>query len=483
MVRAASSLLASLALTAAPATASEHIVTLGDSLTFAYEAEFGFRVRMLGVGTVGDGFGPEVRNWVEILNDPAFRKDRFDLGNRNTFRLFTLWPFGFTTFLFRHDYNWAIPGLKIDELRRFVDGSSSFTELLAGNPDFGLLLTALELGGIGDSEFALADLESQIQNTATRLTLLIGGNDINSVYGTIYEGGSADNFVSDFLDDAAVILDRVQELNPALEVVAVNVPHAGITPDVQSLHPTDPVKTGRVTAVLRDLNARLAALAASRGVGYADIFTPTLALLDPDPLCIDGIQFFNTGSTTGDLDYVWLNGELSANFHPNTNAHALIANAIIDAFNATYQAGIPPLTTTEILGGLLEKPASEIDMSFASWAAAYGLPDRPESDDSDRDGVPAGIEFALGLNPTLPDGGKLRSAVVDHHGGRALELTYPLRLPDSARYTLLPAAGSVFEDLVPFAASPVPGPDGLARAVLPMTGRAGFLRLEATIAP
>ncbi len=469
---------------ARPARAAEQIVTLGDSLSFAYEAEFGFKVTIQFFGTFGDGFGPEVRNWIEILSNPAFRNARFDQGARDDFELLVSFlPPATQTMFFRNACNWAIPGLKIDQLRRFMAGEATLFDLLGDDPDFSILVTALQYSDFDeDADFALADLEDQIAHSAERLTLFIGGNDIRGVYGTIYGGGPPGTFVDDFLADATAILDRVQQLNPAIQVVLVNVPHVGITPDVKADFPTDPVATARVTAVLRDLNARLAALAASRGIGCADIFTPTLGMLGAAPLCIHGLTFSNSGTATGDLGHVWLNGPLSANFHPNTNAHALVANAVIDAFNEAYQTGIAPLTATEILGNLLGKSAAEVDLPFADWMAGHGLAGRPETDDSDHDGVPAGVEFAAGLNPTLHDGARIRARLVDSAGQPALELAYPVRLPGSARCSLRPAAGPAPDALAPFATPPTPGADGLARALLPADGTRGFIRLEALLA-
>ena len=85
--------------------------------------------------------------------------------------------------------------------------------------------------------------------------------------------------------------------------------------------------------MLRDLNAQLAGLASERGLGFADAFTATLPLLAPDPFPVFGVPFANSGSETGDLAFSWLDGELSYNFHPNTNVQALLANEIIHAFN------------------------------------------------------------------------------------------------------------------------------------------------------
>lgn len=480
-----------LALQLSPAPAADQIVTLGDSLSFAYEAEFGFEITVQTPESpifgepLGDGFGPEVKNWAEILNDSTYRGEFFDLGARDSIRLQTfLIPERFETLFFRQEFNWSVPGYRIDQLRSFVSGEATILEILAENPEYEALLTALENSDFEESDFAVADLVTQIQSDAERVVLFIGGNDINGIYGTIYDGGDPGTFVADFIDDATFLIDWIQGHNPDIQIVLANVPHVGITPDVQSRFPTDPVKTARVTEVLTDLNGRLATLAASRETGYADLFSTTLTLLDPNPLCIHGLPFTNDGSETGDLDHVWLNGVLSFNFHPNTNAQALIANAIIDAFNHQYDTGIAPLTATEILGGLLAKSPAEIDMPFADWMTCHGLAGRPESDDSDHDQLPAGLEFALGLHPGIRDADKVTVRRIDHGGAPALEAAYPIRLPSSAHYTLTPATSTTLDGpFTPFPTTPAPGPDGLARAALPMDGIREFMRLEASITP
>ena len=207
-------------------------------------------------------------------------------------------------------------------------------------------------------------------------------------------------------------------------------------------------------------------------------------MLGTGPLAIHGIPFINGGSTTGNLDYVWLNGEYSANFHPNTNGQALIANEIIDAFNTRYATGIAPLTATEILSGLHGKSAAQIDMPFATWMSAFGLTGLPLADDSDGDGISAAVEFGLGLNPTLRDAGKVRTMMTDPGTEPELELAYPIRLPFSARYSLAPAwSPDLTTGFTPFSVLPQTGPDGLARARLPVSGSRGFLRLETTVQP
>ncbi len=466
-------LILALALQRANVAAAGQIVTLGDSLTFAYESEFGTGVTIPFVGSYGDGFGPGVRNWVEILNNPLYRNAKFDLGARQSFSVDL--PFGqrFNLYL-RQKYNWAVPGMKIDELWKFLDRQVTLSALL--DPDLAAILALSNFNEATD--FAIGDLEDQIRNTAERLTVFIGGNDVRAVYGGIYNQDAPGTFVADFVSYTTLILDRVQLLNPTIQIVLVNVPHVGITPEVKGLYPPDAIKTQRVTRVLRDLNAQLASLAASRNIGYADVFNLTLPLLGTSPLCIHGIPFSNSGSTTGDLNFVWLNGPLSRNFHPNTNAQALIANQIIAAFNKRYQTGIAPLTATEILGGLHARTTAQIDMPFTTWMTGFGKSGLPITDDSDGDGVSAGVEFGAELDPSRNDSEYLGLRTITGN----LELSYPIRLPVSSRYSLAPARSTnLTTPFTAIAPLPVPGADGLARAVMPLSSGSGFMRLQVTI--
>lgn len=448
------------------ASAGEKIVTIGDSLTFAYEAEFG--------PWFADGFGTSSKNWIEILNGNTsgfgLRSSSFDLGVRISY------PF-LGSHLFRHEYNWAIPGAKAQDLRDFIYGDATFTSLVGGDPTFDFLLS---VSGLDDSDFDVADLQQQVTSSASRFVYFCGGNDVRGMYSQIYNGSDWQPFVDDFMADAIATLDKLDEWNPNLPGVIVAVPHIGITPDIRGTYPTDPVGTGRVTTMLRELNRQLKELADARGLGYADIFEPTLRLLYAShPLCIHGIQYLNSGSTTANVNYVWLNGSLSANFHPNTNAQAMIADIIIRAFNSKYGSEIPPLTATEILGTLLGKTAGTIDMTFANWMTGYGLTGLPETDDSDGDGIPAGVEFAIGLEPDFRDAFK----VLQSNDGANIQLAYTLRLPTTTKVTLSAQSSDDLGGFTNLAPQPTVGASGYAKALLPIAGDAGFLRLNATVAP
>jgi lysophospholipase L1-like esterase len=460
--------------------ANDQIVTLGDSLSFAYEAEFGFKKTITGFGNIGDGMPATVRNWIEILSDPAYRGSQFDLGTRSSVTVSPPLDPPFSLY-FRQSGNWAVPGLKAHQLQQFLAGQTTFTNIIGSASDFTTLSYLLAYSNFSDAtDFAVADLDSQIQSTAKRLTITIGGNDIKAAYGTIYNGGSPGTLVADFMADMVSILDHVQALNPNIQIVVTNVPHVGITPLVRASWPYDPVKTEYVSAVLRDLNSQLANLAASRNLGFADIYTPTLPLINPaNKLCVHGLTFLVTGSSAGNLDNTWLNGPISKNFHPNTSAQAVIANEIIHAFNKRYHTGIAQLSATEMLVGLSGKTATDIEIPFATWMTKFGLAGRPASDDSDGDGISAGVEFALGLNPTRPDADYLTSGRV----GAEFELAYPLRLPSSTHYTLTPESSTSL--IAPFASvsPPAPAVDGLIHARIPISATPGFLRLRANVIP
>ena len=459
-----------------PLQAAEQVVTLGDSLTFAYEAEFCFQQTITGVGTIGDNMPQTVRNWIEILDGSGFRSEWFDLGTRDSITVDPPFDPPFVLY-FRQSGNWAIPGLKVDGLRQFVAGEASFLDLLDDDPEFTTIDQIVNYSDYQEADFALADMESQISSSAERVVIAIGGNDIRSVYGIIYEGGSAGTFADDFIADLTYVIDRVRTLKPGIQIVVANVPHVGITNKVRRQFPYDVEKTGRVSVVLRELNGRIAALAASRGIGCADLYSPTIRMIDPDSdLCVQGIVLTNTTNSVGGLGAAWLNGPLSDGFHPNTIAQSVIANEIMHAFNARYGTGIPLLSAKEILGDIWGRSAAQQDMPFANWMIRNGLEGLSADDDSDGDGLSTGVEFAAGLDPGRRDADRILTTV----SGGNLGLAFPSRLVTSANYTL--AAETSANLLAPFTpVAALAGSDGLLHASIPVGPVPGFLRLNAVV--
>ena len=466
------SLLLSFILALQPLSAAEQVVTLGDSLTFAYETEFCHEINIPFGPDYGDGFNSGVRNWAEILNKLGCRRSSFDLGPRQYLNIDI--PFGNDIdFFLRNRNNWAVPGLRIHELWKFMDHNVTIQSVI--DPDLADLLDYTDFNE--PTDFAVGGLEDQIRNTAERVVIFIGGNDIRDVYPAIYNHNNPGDFVDKFVLNATRIVDRVLEINPHIQVVLVNVPHVGITPQVKSKWPTDPVKTPRVSRVLRNLNHQLENLAKSRDIGYADVYSPSVSMLWNRPFCIQGITFANDGSTTANFNHVWLNGPLSDNFHPNTSPQAVIANQIIDAFNVRYDTRIAPLSATEILVGLLGKTPDAIDMSFSKWMSGYGKAGLPANDDSDGDGISASVEFATGLNPKLKDSDQIRTII----RGNNRVFSYPIRLPDSKHFTLRAFYSSgPNSQLTAITPNPTTGLDGYAHVILPANDP-GTIQLRATI--
>ncbi|MEM7147987.1 MAG: SGNH/GDSL hydrolase family protein [Verrucomicrobiota bacterium] len=335
-----------------PAPAADQVLILGDSLSKEYSLEFAL-----------DGYPASVINWIEILGQ--LRGDDMDVGSGGAI-LDSRFLF------FKQQYNWAIPGGKIED----------FVEIITQ-------------GGFANNN-ARNSIASQLQNNVERFVLFVGGNDSDSKYAAPYNGtGNWDSFIAQFVSDCESVIDWAMTQNPNLEFALVNVPHVGITPKVKGEYPPDPVKTGRVTTEYIKLNNALLTLAQTKDIAYADIFTETLDLLGPDPLCIHGVPFSNTGSASGNLNNVWLAGNLSDNFHPNTNGNALIANRILEAFNLHYDSGLKLLTTEEILETLLSKNA---DISYNDWLTCYGLAGTSEN---------YLLHFGLGIDPRRPDPNRL----------------------------------------------------------------------------
>jgi hypothetical protein len=175
----------------------------------------------------------------------------------------------------------------------------------------------------------------------------------------------------------------------SLPIVLVAVPHLGCAPKVQAENPTDPVKTARVTAALDTLNAELASFAASRGIGFVSEVYDLMRRMIADPIRIGGLEFYSQADANARARYVF-SGD---GFHPGTSAHAVIAQAILDAFRV-WQPLIEPLSDREILDEVL---GLDPDLPFHEWMAGQGVAAsrRGLGDDPDGDGLANALEFSL----------------------------------------------------------------------------------------
>ena len=403
----------------APAAFADQVLIIGDSLSKEYEIEF-----------ATDNYPDRVKSWTEILDD--LRNDDFDYGSLNSVAV----PVPFTV-VPGHEYNWSWPGGVMEDFVDLVEGRTFFDNV------------ARDL------------LEDRIEDVE-RVVFFVGGNDVDSVYQTAYEGRSIESFTGRFIEETETVLDYLIDEAPGREIVMVSIPHVGATPDVKSDHPFDPVLTGNATAAYAVVEAEMRALAEEKGVGYVDIFSLTVPLLDDDDYCFQGVGFENQSAADGRQERLWLGGPVAADFHPNTLLQAEIANAIIDGFNERYDSGIRRLTTREILETLTGRDA---DVTYAEWALCFGV--GGISEDEDGDGLPNGIEFGTGGSPLVADTGLFSERVTD----AGVEIVFRKRVDTSAFIEM----SSNLENWMDFPADKQD--DGEFRAFLPVGSGRGFLRL------
>ena len=346
------SLLLILLSTALPINAAKEVLVFGDSLSKEYGVEFAHL---------------DAVNWIEILD-----KERHEDFDNGSFRVYP--DFRGTG----RKYNWSFPGATSDDMLDNLTGDGFFQEI------------------------AQDEIKDHLRKEVNRVVIFLGGNDLEEKYRRLYNNDPLTQQIMDRIyNNLSEIVRYVKRRNANLEIVLVNVPHIGATPKIQKEHGTDLVNVAYATAAIEGLNTRLAQFARDEGIGHADVYRITKDLLDDKPFCISGVRFLNESNNNAGKFYLWLGGTLGAEFHPNTNGQALVANAIIEAFNEHYDAGIVPLGGTEILQELLSIAP---DRSFEEWAVCYDLAplDAPFAD-ADGDGWDNLTEFVFDTDPSKAD--------------------------------------------------------------------------------
>lgn len=286
---------------------AEQCLVIGDSLSKEYELEFPALFPR----------NPEAwdsRNWAEILHEN--RKPWFDLGKWSGFA---------DPRLVGHEHNWAFPGATTAKIKSELSSWRNF--------------------------WWTRELQGQVRSAAERVVIFAGGNDVDSYYPAIYNGAASARYINATRDNLRFIVDYVRKVKGTIPIVLVSVPHVGCTPDIQSAHPTDAVKTQRVTAALDSLNAQLALFAKQRGIAFVPgVYELTKSLIT-QPLKIGEATFISQANADARPEYLF-SGD---GFHPNTCAHAKIAQMIVEAFRARYPlSNITPLTDAEILQNIVK---------------------------------------------------------------------------------------------------------------------------------
>lgn len=400
---------------------AEQCLVIGDSLTKEYEAEF-------------PGLYPnnpaswQARNWIEILHQ--HRTDWFDTGT---------WSVYSDPRLTGHRFNWAFPGATTTDIRN-------------------------QLGSIYNFWWTNT-LKSQLRTDVRRVVIFAGGNDADSYYADLYNGAVDASVTSTTLGNLQWILDYVRKVNATIPIVLVSVPHVGCTPKIQAGYPTDPVKTARVTAAMDALNATLAAYAESQNIGFVPgVYDFTKALVT-QPFRITGIDFYRMADADARTRYTF-SGD---GFHPNTCAHTKIAQMVVEAFNARYPStAITALTDDYIITTVL---GLDPNIPLTEWLASQGQ-SGSFTDDSNHNGIPNGLEFAL---EGLTDVSSMPRPVVQNG---ALTMTYRPRAVFTEWGTIQPQSSA---DLIQWtdipAAQTMTNPDGTITVNAALVGK-GFLRLR-----
>ncbi len=295
--------------TSVQAAAGQHCLVIGDSLSKEYEVEFPALYP-----SNRDSW--KARNWIEILAEQ--RNAWFDIGHLQAF---------YDPRLIGHEFDWAFPGAKTQEIRDRLFSKSWF-----------------------DSNWQ-SELRSELKGSVNRVVIFAGGNDVSGYYGDIYKGKSPTLLINKTRDNLMAIVDYVRAVRPSLQIVLVAVPHPGCSPHIQASYPTDAVKTARVTTALTSLNTQLAALAKSRAVGFAGgVYDFTKAIITTKFL-IGGVEIIRKADANARPTYAY-SGD---GYHPGTSAQSRVAQIILDTFRVKWPSpAIPALTDAEILTKVLK---------------------------------------------------------------------------------------------------------------------------------
>ncbi|NNM30450.1 MAG: hypothetical protein HKO57_13090, partial [Akkermansiaceae bacterium] len=350
-----------LALLAPALPGAVRTVVIGDSQSEEYAFELPFSA------PDSDPLIANTRNWIEIL--AAQRPAGLDFGGYSGIPLSypDLRNGGFAR-------NFGVPAAESGTWEDIVQSS------LFDSPEFFTTRLALE-DQLSDAEVVV---------------LFLGGNDVNSTYGSLYDDTISPGFFTGTRDRFAAVFTFIRSERPAIPIVFVNIPDVGASPDVQADHP-DPAKRAVASHHIASLNALLGVLAASHAATVVDLFAFTAQLLDPAPVYLGAIEMIRAGAPENPPDHLFCKD----GFHPSTSAQAVVANVILEGVNAAVGTAIPLLPSREILEDQL---GLDPDQPYLDWLAAFPGASAAMTADDDGDGLPQVGEFALQHDPLRADG-------------------------------------------------------------------------------
>lgn len=433
------------------AHAAPDVIAIGDSLTAEYDTipKFpGFPTEATAYAEVTVK-GWESMSWVEVA--ARLQKAHFKFGGVRS--LSSPWS---VPRLSGYEFNWGIPGIAASQYEDFVTSSvlQNFAYFSLRQP-----------------------LESQLKSPGDRVVIWLGGNEFRANYGRLYDGGSSKSLIDGLIDDLGRIVDFVKKKNSKLQIVIANVPDLGAAPSKKAAHP-DPAKRARVTAATVAANARIADLAKKKGIGLADVYATTSAVVRNAPLYFGGVQLLYDEHPDNDPRY----GFTRDGLHPNTCLQIFNARKITIAFNQKYNAGIPLITDSQALALLGINP----NQPFYDWLQSHGIAEKSFIADTEQDGVTQLVEYAFGLDPTRADADEIPVTI----GGPVLGIVGTKSVavqPDPARSRHVRAVVQFSANAKTWLDVPsknvVKRAAGAFTAVIPLTTGPTFLRLKVSTIP
>lgn len=418
------------------------VMTIGDSLTEEYHFETPFSA------PDSDPFNANTVNWVEILTD----RRGADIGFGGYEGVQFAYPDHRRS---GYEYNWGIPGFDT------------------------VMWMDIIHAGFFDPEFISRARMWDHYGEVDVVVVMLGGNDVRSRYGDLYDAMPGDATAVDFINTVVGnledIIDEIRGVESNMPIVLANVPDLGATPDKIEDHP-DASKRANASAIIADLNDAVASLANAKGSVLAPVSQLTDKILQPGTFYLGALPMVKDKHPENPPSYLFC----KAGLHPSTNGQAVIANILLAAINSATGSQVAPLPDREIISELL---GLNPDQPFIDWLSARGIADSGYALDTDGDGIPNLGEYLLALDPLAADDAHI-SSIGLVGGVPTLTLDYS---PDAGAGRLARVVAKQSDDLVQW--TPVAGenihalPGGAMQVRLPANQGRLFLRLDFELRP
>lgn len=213
------------------------------------------------------------------------------------------------------------------------------------------------------------------EGRVSHVLVMVGVNDFaswNGTYAEIYEGRLTGAALDDKLDavvaNMRMAIEKIQQAGPVTVFVA-NLGDRGTTPAFQRLFP-DPAGRQLVTDATIALNARIQSMSAARGAIVVDLFGFANVMLQR----VDANGYLHVGSESISVNQIGNEPHhmiLADDEHLGTIASALLANYLIESFNA-HGLSLAPFTDQEMLDNAGIVPPDTTAPTVAVAAPAEG---------------------------------------------------------------------------------------------------------------